>query len=96
MPYSQFLTQNKIEDKELEDACFVAEATMQSMFTWPEDLSEEKVDYLRYDISKKKIDFIEGAEKLFIDRENVLQNSMEQFRKINCYKEIIHHVFIHM
>ena len=49
---------------------------------------EEKVDYLRYDISKKKIDFIEGAEKLFIDRENVLQNSMEQFRKINCYKEL--------
>ncbi len=37
---------NKIEDEELEDVCFVAEATMQSMFTWPEDLPEEKVDYL--------------------------------------------------
>ena len=49
---------------------------------------EEKVDYLRYDISKKKIDFINGAEKLNINREKVLENSMEQFELINPFKEL--------
>ena len=49
---------------------------------------EEKVDYLRYDISKKKIDFINGAEKLSINREKVLENSMEQFKTINLFKEL--------
>ena len=49
---------------------------------------EEKVDYLRYDISKKKIDFINGAEKLNINREKVLENSIEQFEKINPFKEL--------
>ena len=49
---------------------------------------EEKVDYLRFDISKKKIDFINGAEKLNINREKVLENSMEQFEKINPFKEL--------
>ena len=49
---------------------------------------EEKVDYLRYDISKKKIDFINGAEKLSINREKVLENSIEQFNKINLFKEL--------
>ena len=49
---------------------------------------EEKVDYLRFDISKKKIDFINGAEKLNINREKVLENSIEQFEKINPFKEL--------
>ena len=49
---------------------------------------EEKVDYLRFDISKKKIDFINGAEKLNINREKVLENSMDQFSKINPFKEL--------
>ena len=49
---------------------------------------EEKVDYLRFDISKKKIDFINGAEKLNINRDKVLENSMEQFAKINPFKEL--------
>ena len=49
---------------------------------------EEKVDYLRFDISKKKIDFINGAEKLNINREKVLENSLEQFSVINPYKEL--------
>ena len=49
---------------------------------------EEKVDYLRFDISKKKIDFINGAEKLNINREKVLENSLEQFLKINPFKEL--------
>ena len=49
---------------------------------------EEKVDYLRFDISKKKIDFINGAEKLNINREKVLENSMEQFSKVNPFKEL--------
>jgi len=49
---------------------------------------EEKVDYLRYDISKKKIDFTNGAEKLSINREKVLENSMEQFKTINLFKEL--------
>ena len=49
---------------------------------------EEKVDYLRFDISKKKIDFINGAEKLNINREKVLEDSMEQFEKINPFKEL--------
>ena len=49
---------------------------------------EEKVDYLRYDISKKKIDFTEGSETLFISRENVLENSMIQLPILNLFKEI--------
>ena len=49
---------------------------------------EEKVDYLRYDISKKKIDFTDGCENLFINRENVLENSMVQLNIINLYKEL--------
>ena len=49
---------------------------------------EEKVDYLRFDISKKKIDFINGAEKLNINREKVLEDSMDQFEKINPFKEL--------
>ena len=49
---------------------------------------EEKVDYLRFDISKNKIDFINGAEKLNINREKVLENSIEQFKHINLYKEL--------
>ena len=48
---------------------------------------EEKVDYLRYDISKKKIDFTDGAETLFISRENVLENSIIQFDILNPFKE---------
>ena len=49
---------------------------------------EEKVDYLRFDISKKKIDFINGAEKLKINRDKVLEDSMEQFNTINLFKEL--------
>ena len=49
---------------------------------------EEKVDYLRFDISKKKIDFINGAEKLNINREKVLEDSMDQFSKVNPFKEL--------
>ena len=50
---------------------------------------EEKVDYLRYDISKKKIDFTDGAETLYISRENVLENSMVQLEILNLFKEIM-------
>ena len=49
---------------------------------------EEKVDYLRFDISKKKIDFINGAEKLKINRDRVLEDSQEQFLNINLFKEL--------
>ena len=49
---------------------------------------EEKVDYLRYDISKKKVDFTEGCETLYISRENVLENSMVQLEIMNLFKEI--------
>ena len=49
---------------------------------------EEKVDYLRYDISKKKVDFTEGYETLFISRENVFENSLIQIQTFNIYKEL--------
>ena len=49
---------------------------------------EEKVDYLRYDISKKKIDFTDGGETLYISRENVLENSMVQLEVLNLFKEV--------
>ena len=49
---------------------------------------EEKVDYLRYDISKKKVDFTEGSETLYISRENVFENSFIQIPTFNIYKEI--------
>ena len=49
---------------------------------------EEKVDYLRFDIAKKKIDFINGAEKLKINRDKVLEDSMKQFDTINLFKEL--------
>ena len=46
---------------------------------------EGKVDYLRFDISKKKIDFINGAENLKINRDKVLEESMTQFETINLW-----------
>ena len=49
---------------------------------------EEKVDYLRFDISKNKIDFINGAENLKINRDKVLEESMTQFETINLFKEL--------
>ena len=49
---------------------------------------EEKVDYLRYDISKKKIDFTDGCETLYISRENVLENSIVQLEILNLFKEM--------
>ena len=49
---------------------------------------EEKVDYLRYDISKKKVDFTDGAETLYISRENVLENSIVQLDILNLFKEL--------
>ena len=49
---------------------------------------EEKVDYLRYDISKTKVDFTEGCETLFISRENVFENSLIQIETFNIHKEI--------
>ena len=49
---------------------------------------EEKVDYLRYDISKKKIDFTDGGETLYISRDNVLENSMVQLEVLNLFKEM--------
>ena len=49
---------------------------------------EEKVDYLRFDISKKKIDFINGAENLKINRDKLLEESMTQFETINLFKEL--------
>ena len=49
---------------------------------------EEKVDYLRYDISQQKVDFAEGCETLFISRENVFENSLIQIEMFNIHKEI--------
>ena len=49
---------------------------------------EEKVDYLRYDISQTKVDFTEGCETLFISRENVFENSLIQIETFNIHKEI--------
>ena len=37
---------NKNEDMEKEDPCFVAEVTMQAVFSWPEELPAEKADVL--------------------------------------------------
>ncbi len=37
---------NKEEEKENEDPCFVAEVTLQSMFSWPKELDQEKADAL--------------------------------------------------
>lgn len=37
---------NKEGDKEKEDACFVAEVTLQSIFTWPDDMDKTFVNSL--------------------------------------------------
>ena len=37
---------NKNGETEVEDPCFVAEATLQSTFSWSEDLGEEKINSL--------------------------------------------------
>lgn len=37
---------NKDNDTENEDPCFVAEVTLQSVFSWPEDMEEELVQSL--------------------------------------------------
>ena len=37
---------NKTEDQIREDACFAAEVTMQSLFTWPEEMDAVQVEAL--------------------------------------------------
>lgn len=37
---------NKVEEQIREDACFAAEVTMQSMFTWPPEMAQEQVEAL--------------------------------------------------
>ena len=37
---------NKTEEEELKDVCFVAEATLQSVFSWPEEMGQDKADAL--------------------------------------------------
>ena len=37
---------NKKEDREEDDPCFVAEVTLQSMFSWPEDLDHGQAESL--------------------------------------------------
>ena len=49
---------------------------------------EEKVKSLRYNLQKKKIDWTKGCDKISINRENILEESMNQFEKINPYKEL--------
>ena len=49
---------------------------------------EEKVQYLRYILQKRKIDWMEGSDKISVNRENILDESMILFDKINPYKEL--------
>ena len=49
---------------------------------------DEKVKYLRYNLQKKKIDWTKGSDKISVNRDNILEESMSQFEKINPYKEL--------
>ena len=49
---------------------------------------EEKVQSLRINLKKKKIDWRKGCDKISINRENILEESMNQFENINPYKEL--------
>ena len=49
---------------------------------------DEKVQYLRYNLQEKKIDWTIGSDKISINRENILEDSISQFKKINPFKEL--------
>ncbi len=54
----------------------------------PKGTFEEKVEYIRYNIQNLKVDWSSGAETINIEREKIIEQSMEQFKKINLYKEL--------
>ena len=54
----------------------------------PKGTFEEKVEYLRYNIQNLKVDWSSGAEKINIERDKIIEQSMEQFKTINLYKEL--------
>ncbi len=49
---------------------------------------EEKVQYLRYNLQGKKIDWTNGSDKISVNRENILEESISQFKNINPFKEL--------
>ena len=49
---------------------------------------EEKVQYLRYNLNERKIDWTKGSDKISVNRENILEQSINQFKKINPFKEL--------
>ena len=54
----------------------------------PKGTFEEKVEYLRYNIQNLKVDWSSGAEKINIERDKILEQSIQQFKNINLYKEL--------
>ena len=54
----------------------------------PKGTFEEKVEYIRYNIQNLKVDWSSGAEKINIERDKIIEQSMEQFKTINLYKEL--------
>ena len=49
---------------------------------------EEKQSLLKINLQKLKIDWREGSDFLNIDRDNIIESSLEELSKVNIYREI--------
>ena len=49
---------------------------------------EEKQSLLKINLQKLKIDWREGSDFINIDRDNIIESSLEQLSKVNIYREI--------
>lgn len=54
----------------------------------PKGTFEQKVKYLHQELKKIKIDWRNGADTITIDREDIINQSIEQFANINPLKEL--------
>ena len=49
---------------------------------------QEKISWFRYQIEKKRINWINGADYMKISKNNVLMTSLMAVKTVNMYKEV--------
>ena len=54
----------------------------------PKGTFVQKVEYLRYNIQNLKVDWSKGAETINVERDKIIEQSLEQFKHINLFKEL--------
>ena len=54
----------------------------------PKGTFVQKVEYLRYNIQNLKVDWSKGAETINVERDKIIEQSLEQFKYINLFKEL--------